>query len=250
VSSAAQRRALVIVPTYNERENIERLIASVLAVSNGIDLLVVDDNSPDGTGEIVDRLVAERPERVSILHRPEKEGIGPAYLAGFRIALERDVPVIVTMDADFSHDPDDLPRLLDALDESDIALGSRYVTGGGTVGWPLHRRLISRWGGMYAQLVLGVHVRDLTGGFKAYRRPVIQMLVSEGVRSDGYGFQIETVYRALKHGFRVAEAPIVFHDRTLGRSKLSRRIVLEAMLMVWRLRFERHAKPRGIVARP
>lgn len=239
MSFAAQRRALVIVPTYNERENIERLIRAVLAISDDIDLLIVDDNSPDGTGEIVDRLVAEHPGRVSILHRPEKEGIGPAYLAGFRLALERDVPVIVSMDADFSHDPADLPRLLSAIDSADIALGSRYVTGGGTVGWPLHRRLISRGGGIYAQLVLGVHVRDLTGGFKAYRRPVIETLVRNGVRSDGYGFQIETVYRALKHGFRVIEVPIVFHDRTLGRSKLSRRIVIEAIFLVWRLRFER-----------
>jgi dolichol-phosphate mannosyltransferase len=143
------------------------------------------------------------------------------------------------MDADFSHDPDDLPRLLNAVNGADIALGSRYVAGGGTVGWPLHRRLISRWGGIYAQLVLGVHVRDLTGGFKAYRRDVIEMLARDGVRSDGYGFQIETVYRALKHKFRVVEVPIVFHDRTRGRSKLSRRIVIEAMFMVWRLRFER-----------
>lgn len=236
--SAAQRRALVIVPTYNERENIERLIRAVLAVSDEIDLLIVDDNSPDGTGNIAAQLAAEQPGRVSVAHRPSKEGIGPAYLAGFEIALASGVPIIVTMDADFSHDPADVPRLLGALEGADIALGSRYAPGGGTVGWPLHRRLISRGGGIYAQLVLGVHVRDLTGGFKAYRRSVIEMLVRDGVRSDGYGFQIETVYRALKHGLRVVEVPIVFHDRTLGRSKLSRRIVIEAMFMVWRLRFE------------
>ncbi len=237
--SAAPRRALVIVPTYNERENIERLTGAVLAASDQIELLIVDDNSPDGTGEIVDRLVAACPDRISVLHRSDKEGIGPAYLAGFRLALERDGPVIVTMDADFSHDPADLARLLDALDSADVALGSRYITGGGTAGWPLHRRLISRWGGIYAQWVLGVHVRDLTSGFKAYRRSVIETLVREGVRSEGYGFQIETVYRALRHDFRVVEVPISFHDRTLGRSKLSRRIVIEAMFMVWRLRFER-----------
>lgn len=241
MSSVARRRALVIVPTYNERENIERLIEAVLAISDEIDLLIVDDSSPDGTGEVVDRLAAAYPGRVSALHRAEKEGIGPAYLAGFRVALDRDAPVIITMDADFSHDPADLPRLLDALGDAGIALGSRYVTGGGTVGWPLHRRLISRGGGRYAQCVLGVDVRDLTGGFKAYRRDVIEMLVGEGMRSDGYGFQIETVYRAIKHGFPVIEVPIVFHDRTLGRSKLSRRIVIEAMFMVWRLRFERNA---------
>ena len=237
--SAAPHRALVIVPTYNERENIEQLTEAVLAVSDTFDLLIVDDNSPDGTGEIVDRLVAQRPDRISVLHRSEKEGIGPAYLAGFRRALDQDVPAIVTMDADFSHDPADLPRLLGALANADIALGSRYTAGGGTAGWPLHRRLISRWGGIYAQWVLGVHVRDLTSGFKAYRGEVVELLVREGVRSDGYGFQIETVYRALRHRFRVVEVPINFHDRTLGRSKLSRRIVLEAMVMVWRLRFER-----------
>lgn len=237
--SAAPRRTLVIVPTYNERENIERLIDAVLAIDTAVELLVVDDNSPDGTGEIVERLASTRPERLSVVHRPTKAGIGPAYLAGFAYSLDRDYSIIVTMDADLSHDPAHLPRLLDTLYDADVALGSRYVAGGGTVGWPLHRRLISRLGGIYARFVLGVHVNDLTSGFKAYRREVVEQLLRTGLRSDGYGFQIETVYRALQAWYRVVEVPIIFHDRTAGRSKLSRRIILEAMVMVWRLRFER-----------
>lgn len=231
-------RVRVIVPTYDERENLASLVAAVLAQRCDISLLIVDDNSPDGTGRLADELAAAD-DRVAVLHRPRKEGIGPAYVAGFRHALTTDADVIVTMDADFSHDPADLPRLIAATADGDLALGSRYVPGGGTRGWPFYRRLISRGGGTYARLVLGVDVADLTGGFKAYRREALASMDLDRLRSDGYGFQIETVYRTLQRGFRVRELPIVFVDRRAGRSKLSRRIVLEAMVMVWRLRFER-----------
>jgi dolichol-phosphate mannosyltransferase len=237
--SVSAPRALVIVPTYNERENIERLVRSVLIVEPSVHVLVVDDRSPDGTGDLADALAIEHPDRVFVLHRDRKEGIGPAYLAGFRRGLAGNYPAFVSMDADFSHSPADLPRLLDGLAAADIALGSRYVPGGDTQGWPLHRKLISRLGGWYAQRVLSVHVSDLTGGFKAYQRPVVESLLAVGINADGYGFQIETVYQALQQGFHVVEVPIVFHDRTAGRSKLSRRIILEAMIMVWRLRFAR-----------
>ncbi len=236
--SDSARAALVIVPTYNEAENIERLVEAVLAAEPGVDLLIVDDNSPDGTGDIADRFSELHPDRLGVLHRATKDGIGPAYLAGFRIGLDRGYDAVVSMDADFSHDPADLPRLLDALRAADVVLGSRYVPGGDTTGWPRYRRLISRIGGWYAQRVLSVHVSDLTGGFKAYRRPVIEAILERNVRADGYGFQIETVYRALQRGFHVVEIPIVFHDRTAGASKLSRKIVFEAMVLVWRLRFD------------
>jgi dolichol-phosphate mannosyltransferase len=241
--SDSARRALVIVPTYNERENIERLVEAVLAAEPGADLLIVDDTSPDGTGEIADRLAILHPDRIRVLHRATKDGIGPAYLAGFRAGLERDYSTYVSMDADFSHSPNDLPMLLEALTDADLAIGSRYVRGGETIGWPFYRKVISRLGGWYAQRVLSVHVSDLTSGFKAYSRPVIESLLEIGIRADGYGFQIETVYRALGRGYRVVEVPIVFHDRTAGRSKLSRMIVLEAMFMVWRLRFSRSGNP-------
>jgi len=239
MAAAWSPRVRVIVPTYNERENLGALVAQVLAQSGGISLLIVDDGSPDGTGLLADQLQTTYPLRVEVLHRARKEGIGPAYIAGFQWALGTDADVIVTMDADFSHDPVDLPRLIAATAEADLALGSRYVAGGGTRGWPLYRRLISRGGGLYARLVLGVRVEDLTGGFKAYRREALAALDLAAIRSDGYGFQIETVYRTLRNGFRVCEIPIVFVDRRAGQSKLSRRIVLEAMVMVWRLRFER-----------
>ena len=235
----APSRALVIVPTYNEVENLGSLVEAVLAQPADLSLLVVDDNSPDGTGKLADELAIKNPDRLSVLHRSEKDGIGPAYVAGFKIALQVDTRLIITMDADLSHDPNDLPRMLQEAASADVVIGSRYVEGGSTVGWPLHRRLISKGGGTYARFVLGVPVRDLTSGFKVYRREVIEQFDFDHIRSDGYGFQIETVYRAIKNGFRVVEVPIEFHDRTRGKSKLSRRIVLEAAPMVWKLRFER-----------
>ncbi len=234
----APSRALVIVPTYNEVENLASLVEAVLAQPADLSLLVVDDDSPDGTGKLADELAMTNPDRLSVLHRPGKSGIGPAYIAGFRQSLQGDAEMIVTMDADLSHDPHDLPRMLQAAASADVVIGSRYVEGGSTVGWPLHRRLISKGGGTYARFVLGVPVRDLTSGYKVYRREVIEQFDFDHIRSDGYGFQIETVFRAIKNGFRVVEIPIEFHDRTRGKSKLSRRIVLEAAPMVWKLRFE------------
>jgi dolichol-phosphate mannosyltransferase len=229
----------VVIPTYNERENIQTLIPAVLALGAEYAIVVVDDNSPDGTGEVADRLAVAAAGRVAVVHRPAKRGIGPAYLAGFRRALATDPVLIATMDADHSHDPADLARLVAASADADLVLGSRYVAGGRTRGWPRFRRLISRFGGLYARLVLGVAVADLTGGFKVYRRATLESLDLDRIRSDGYVFQIETTYRAIQHGFRVVEVPITFVDRVAGKSKLSRRIVAEAVVMVWRLRFGR-----------
>ena len=230
---------VVVIPTYNERENLRTLLPRVLALGERYRVVVVDDGSPDGTGAVADALAAAHPGRIRVLHRPGKAGIGPAYVAGFRAALASDAAYVAAMDADHSHDPADLPELVARATEHDLVLGSRYVPGGGTRGWPLHRRLISRWGGRYARGVLGVPIADLTGGFKVFRRETLAGLDLEALRSDGYGFQIETTYRVLQRGGRVAEVPIIFTDRVAGASKLSRRIVVEAMLLVWRLRFER-----------
>jgi dolichol-phosphate mannosyltransferase len=224
----------VVLPTYDEAENLEPLTAAVLAASpDGTGILVVDDRSPDGTGAIADRLAAAD-ERVEVLHRPRKEGLGPAYVAGFARALAGGAERIVQMDADFSHDPADVPRLIAATDAggADLALGSRYVPGGGVGDWGLVRRAISRSGSIYARAWLGVGVHDLTGGFKCFRRPVLESIRLETVRTLGYAFQIETTYRAIGAGFSIAEVPIVFSDRHVGESKMSRRIVAEA---VWRV---------------
>ena len=234
---------VVVIPTYNERENLGSVVADVLALGETYRVIVVDDASPDGTGVLADELAATHPGRVRVLHRPSKRGIGPAYAAGFRAALGDNADLIAQMDADRSHDPADLPRLVAAAAGSDLVLGSRYVPGGGTVGWPLGRRLLSRLGGRYARAVLGVPIADLTGGFKVWRRGTLAGLDLAGVRADGYGFQIETTYRALRQGARVTELPIVFADRVAGASKLSRRIVLEAAIVVWRLRFEGSRRP-------
>ena len=235
---------VAVIPTYDERENIRGVVEDVLALGEGYRVLVVDDASPDGTGRLAEALAGEHPGRVGVLHRPAKRGIGPAYVAGFRAALGAGADLVAQMDADRSHDPADLPRLVAAAAEHDLVLGSRYVAGGGTVGWPLGRRLLSRLGGVYARAVLGVPIADLTGGFKVWRRDTLAALDLDGVRADGYGFQIETTYRTLRRGARVTELPIVFADRVSGASKLSRRIVLEAAVVVWRLRLEgRRASP-------
>jgi dolichol-phosphate mannosyltransferase len=222
----------VCLPTYNERENLEAMVSALGEVlgAHGI-VLVVDDSSPDGTGAIADRLAAEL-KWMHVLHRPRKEGLGPAYLAGFRRALELGADLVFEMDCDFSHDPADVPRLRAAAEEADVVLGSRYVAGGGTRNWGLLRRLISRGGSLYAQLLLGVPVRDLTGGFKCYRRAVLEAIDLDAIHSKGYAFQIETTYRALRKGFRVVEVPITFVDRQVGGSKMSKMIVLEA---VWKV---------------
>ena len=227
---------VVCLPTYNERENVAPMVRALGEVfaAHGLDgrVLVIDDNSPDGTGEIADRLAQELPF-VSVLHRERKEGLGRAYLAGFRRALADGAELVLEMDCDFSHDPEDVPRLVAAIDRgADVALGSRYVRGGGTRNWGLLRRAISRGGCLYAQVVLGLPYRDLTGGFKCYRRRVLETIDLDAIKAKGYAFQIETTYRALRAGFRVGEVPIVFVDRALGGSKMSRAIVLEA---VWRV---------------
>jgi dolichol-phosphate mannosyltransferase len=226
----------VCLPTYNERENLEPMVARLGQELGENDVvLVIDDNSPDGTGELADRLAAERPW-VRVLHRPRKEGLGPAYLEGFRHALELGAGLVLEMDCDFSHDPADVPRLIAAAEDADLVIGSRYVPGGGTRNWGLVRRLISRGGSLYAQLLLGVPIRDLTGGFKCYRRAVLQAIDLDAIDSKGYAFQIETTYRALRAGFRAVEVPIVFADREVGGSKMSKAIVLEAVWKVPALR--------------
>jgi dolichol-phosphate mannosyltransferase len=222
--------AVICLPTYNERENLESMLRALAPL--GVRVLVIDDNSPDGTGEIADRLVSEL-GFVSVLHRERKEGLGPAYLAGFERALADGADYVLEMDCDFSHDPADVPRLIAACDAgADLALGSRYVAGGGTENWGLARRIVSAGGSLYARLLLGVSVRDLTGGFKCYRRAVLERIDLGAIHSKGYAFQIEGTYRTLRAGFTVVEVPIRFVDRTAGHSKMSRAIFLEAVARV------------------
>ncbi|MEN9938697.1 MAG: hypothetical protein RLZZ387_5276 [Chloroflexota bacterium] len=230
-------RTLVIIPTYNERENLGRLVPEILRQDPAIDVLVVDDNSPDGTGDLA-RSLSARSHRVRTLHRPGKQGLGTAYLAGFREALSSGYQQVVEMDADFSHSPADLTRLITPVlaGEADLTLGSRWAPGGGTRRWPVRRQLLSRAGSLYARTVLGVPVRDLTGGFKCFHRRVLLALDLDSVQSAGYGFQIELTYRAIQAGFRVREVPIIFTEREHGVSKMSGAIVGEAMRMVWVLR--------------
>ena len=218
----------LVLPTYDEAENLEAIVEAVAAVlPAGHRILVVDDNSPDGTGAIADRMAAER-EDLEVLHRPLKLGIGPAYVAGFKRALDGGAELIVQMDADFSHDPSYLPGMIATAAEADVVIGSRYVAGGGVTDWGPLRRLISRAGSSYARLVLGVAVRDLTGGFKVFRSEVLEAIDLDSIPSQGYAFQIETTYRALRAGFEVTEVPIVFRDRRVGQSKMSSGIVWEA----------------------
>jgi dolichol-phosphate mannosyltransferase len=232
-------QATVCLPTYNERENLERMLLALK--DKGVRVLVIDDNSPDGTGELADRLAAEL-DHVQVLHRERKEGLGPAYLAGFERALADGADLVLEMDADFSHDPADVPRLIQCASEADVVLGSRYVNGGSIVNWGRFRRFVSAGGSLYARRLLGVRVHDLTGGFKCFRREVLETLDLEAITSRGYAFQIETTYRALRAGFRVTEVPIVFADREHGGSKMSRRIVLEAIWKVPALRLRALAR--------
>jgi dolichol-phosphate mannosyltransferase len=235
-------RACVVLPTYNEHDNLPRIVPRILAATSEVDVVVVDDDSPDGTGEIADDL-ARRDGRVSVLHRPHKDGLGLAYLAGFARALGEGYGRVLEMDADCSHDPAALPSLLAASRDADLVLGSRYVSGGGTVHWGLGRRLLSRAGSYYARTILGVSVKDLTGGFKCFRREVLEGIDLETVTSTGYAFQIELTYRAIRRGFRVVEVPITFADRRVGKSKMSRAIVLEALWKVWAIREFRNKLP-------
>ena len=230
-------RALVIIPTYNERENLPRLVPLVLAQDERIDVLIIDDGSPDGTGQVADELAAES-DRIHVMHRTGKLGLGTAYLAGFRWGLDRGYAWLLEMDADFSHDPAHLPQFLEALEHYDLVLGSRYLEGRVTVvNWPIARLLLSYFANTYARVVTGVPLWDATGGFKAFRREVLEAIDLDRVESEGYSFQIEMSLRSWKKGFRIGEIPIVFVDRTTGESKMSGNIIREAVWKVWKLRF-------------
>jgi dolichol-phosphate mannosyltransferase len=227
-------RATVCLPTYNERENLEPMLRTL--GDKDVRVLVIDDNSPDGTGQLADRLAAEL-DYVDVLHRERKEGLGPAYLAGFRRALADGAELVLELDCDFSHDPGDVPRLIAAAEDgADVVLGSRYVEGGAVRNWGFVRRLVSAGGSLYARVLLGVNVKDLTGGFKCFRRGVLETIDVDAIQSKGYAFQIETTYRALRAGFRVVEIPITFADREVGGSKMSKAIVAEAIWKVPELR--------------
>jgi len=228
-------KALVIVPTYNEKENIERIVPEILDKDPSIDILIVDDNSPDGTGKIADKLSSEN-KRILVLHREKKSGLGTAYLAGFKYALENGYDYIFEMDADFSHDPSHLPQFLEAIKESDLVLGSRYVSGVNVINWPMSRLLLSYYANVYSRWVTGLPIKDATGGFKCFRRKVLEEISLDKVHSEGYSFQIEMSFRAWEKGFKIKEIPIVFWDRRAGTSKMSKKIVREAIWMVWKLR--------------
>jgi dolichol-phosphate mannosyltransferase len=229
------KKALVIFPTYNEKDNIEKIIAKVLPLDDRLNVLVVDDESPDGTGEIADRLAAENP-RINVLHREKKEGLGRAYIAGFKWAIDRRFDYIFEMDADFSHDPKYLPDFLREIENYDLVLGSRYISGVNVINWPMSRLLLSYYANVYTRLVTGLNVRDATGGFKCFRREVLETLDLDKIRSNGYIFQIEVSMRVWKKGFTIKEIPIIFYERLHGTSKMSKKIVREAIWKVWYLR--------------
>lgn len=230
-------RFLVIVPTYNEAQNLPQIVPAILRQDPRLEVLVVDDNSPDGTGDLADRMAATKP-RVHVLRRPAKEGLGRAYIAGFRWALARGYDAVFEIDADFSHDPSFLPEFLKFIEDYDLVIGSRYATGVNVINWPISRLLLSLGANLYARLVTGLPLTDSTGGFKCFRRQVLEAIDLDQVRSNGYAFQIEMSFRAWRKGFRLKEIPIIFHDRVEGQSKMSRRIVREAIWMVWWLRLQ------------
>ena len=232
---------VVVIPTFNEADNIESLVTELAQLACQPRVLIVDDNSPDGTGQIADRLASEHPDRVFVKHRQNKQGLGRAYVDGLTTALEMGTTHIAQMDADHSHRPEDLQAMMDAAvhTDADLVLGSRYIAGGSTVGWPRHRQWISRFGSWYSGKVLGVHIRDLTGGFKIWKRELLAAIDLPSISSDGYSFQIETTWRAQKNNAHIEQVPIVFHDRVAGASKLSRAVVFEAGLVVWKLRFRK-----------
>ena len=229
---------LIVIPTYNELANLPVIVERVRKEAPTAHVLIVDDTSPDGTGELADRLAASD-TAIHVMHRREKDGLGRAYVAGFEWGLARDYNVLVQMDGDLSHNPSDVPRLVDALISSDLVLGSRYVTDGGTVNWGIGRQLLSRGGSLYARTILGLPIRDVTGGFKAWKASTLRAVNLSSIRSNGYSFQVEMTYRAACLGLNIKEVPIIFADRVDGVSKMSKKIVVEAMLMVWRLRFTR-----------
>ena len=228
-------KALVIVPTYNEADNIPELVPMVLEQDPGIHMLVVDDNSADGTGGLVDKLMENEP-RLHVLHRPRKMGLGSAYVAGFRYALERDYDLVFEMDADFSHDPDSLPTFLEAIQNADLVVGSRYLNGVTVVNWPLSRLILSYGANVYTRVITWMPLKDATGGFKCFRRATLEKLDLSRVNSDGYGFQIEMNFKVWRKGLRLVEIPIIFEDRRVGISKMNNKIVWEAMWLVWKLR--------------
>lgn len=231
----SSKRSLIIFPTFNEKENIERIINAVLGQDASIEVLVVDDNSPDGTGLIVDKLTAAN-KRIHILHREKKEGLGRAYIAGFKWAIERKYDFIFEMDADFSHGPEYIPGFLKAIEESDLVIGSRYISGVNVINWPMGRLLLSYFANVYTRIITGLPVRDATGGFKCFRRQALEAIPLDSIKSNGYIFQIEVSLRIWKKGMRLKEIPIVFVDRRLGASKMSKKIVREAIWKVWYLR--------------
>lgn len=240
------QKTLVIVPTYNERENLPRIVDRLLHLPVPVEVLVVDDNSPDGTGKLADELAAQHPA-VKVLHRQEKNGLGRAYLAGFAWALERDYEFIMEMDADFSHNPDEIPNFLKAAENADLVIGSRYSKGIRVINWPLGRLLLSMGAAKYVQTITGMTISDPTGGFKCFRRRALQSIDLKAVRSNGYSFQIEMSHKIWRQGMIIAEVPIIFTDRFLGNSKMSRKIVYEAIWMVWRLLWQNglRRRPRG-----
>lgn len=231
-------KSLIIVPTYNELENIRRLLPELMALGPDIRVLVVDDNSPDGTGKLADELAAEN-ERITVLHRPEKLGLGSAYLAGFRYAIQQDVDCVFEMDADFSHDPAMIPKFIEQIESCDVVIGSRYISGINVVNWPMSRLLLSYFANIYTRVVTGMTIRDTTSGFKCFRREVLEHIDLDSVRSDGYAFQIEMNFRCWRKGYRIREIPIIFVDRRSGTSKLSRGVISEAVWIVWWLRLQR-----------
>jgi dolichol-phosphate mannosyltransferase len=229
--------ALIVIPTYNERDNIERLLGDLLALPADLEVLVVDDNSPDDTGRVVEEYAAKEP-RVHVIHRPGKLGLGSAYIKGFKWALaETDAKYVFEMDADFSHDPAAVPEFLEKIKEADLVIGSRYLDGITVMNWPLRRLVLSVGANIYTRIITGMPVKDATGGFKCFRREVLGALPLDSIKSDGYSFQIEMNFHAWKRGFRMVEMPIVFVDRREGTSKMSRRIIYEAVFLVWKLRF-------------
>jgi dolichol-phosphate mannosyltransferase len=228
-------KAVVVIPTYNEHENIERLATEVLSKDNSIHILIVDDNSPDGTGELADRMAAAD-DRIQVLHRKGKLGLGSAYREGFRLAIDQGADYIVEMDADFSHDPAILPRFFEKMTEYDLVIGSRYLNGVSVVNWPLRRLMLSYFASVYTRVITGLRISDCTSGFKCFSRKVLEAIDLNRIRSDGYSFQIEMNYRCVEKGFRVGEVPIIFIDRHAGSSKMSKKIVREAVIMVWKLK--------------
>lgn len=230
-------QTIIIVPTFNERENLPRLMAKLLSLPVAVDVLVVDDNSPDGTGKIADELAAQHPQ-IHVLHRAGKNGLGRAYIAGFKWALEKNYEFIFEMDCDFSHDPAEVPTFLQAAEKADLVLGSRYVGGIRVINWPLGRLMLSRFAGKYVNVITGMMFSDPTGGYKCFRRRALQAINLDVVRSNGYSFQIELTHRLWREGFTVVEVPIIFTDRVVGASKISRDIIFEAFWMVWRLWFQ------------